>query len=199
MPVPATSRGARTRARILAAARAVFEEQGYHGAKIEDITGRAEVAYGSFYTYFTTKDELFFELADRLFEEMTRIDPLPSAGERPAELLRRVHHAYYDAYLRNAKLMGIVEQVAVFHDDFRALRAKHRAAFIGRSARVIEHWQAAGLVRTDLDAATTAQALAAMIDHSLYLCLVQGEEPADPERLKDTLDLLTFHALGLEP
>lgn len=198
MTTPRTPRGARTRARILAAAREVFAEKGYD-AKIEEIAVRAKVAYGSVSYYFTNKDGLFFAVADQLFEEMTRIDPLPSAGERPADLLRRVHHAYYEAYARNARLMGLVEHVAAFHDGFRDLRAKHRAAFIDRSAWVIEQWQAAGLVRPELDPGTTARALAAMIDHSLYLCLVQGEGPSDVGRLCDTLDRLILYAFGLAP
>lgn len=193
-----TPRGDNTRARILAAAREVFGEKGY-SATIKEIAVRAGVAYGSVPYHFTNKDGLFFAVADQLFEEMTRIDPLPLEGERPADLLRRVHHAYFDAYVRNPRLMGVVEEVATHHDGFRDLRAKHRAAFIGRSASVIEHWQAAGLVRPELDAGTTAQALAAMIDHSLYLCLVQGEGPSDPGRLCDTLDRLVLYAFGLEP
>lgn len=191
-----TPRGDRKRARILAAAREVFGEKGY-GATIKEIADRAGVAYGSVSYYFKNKDGLFFAVADLLFEEMTRIDPLPSAGERPADLLRRVHRAYYEAYVRNARLMGLIEHVATFHDGFRDLRAKHRAAFIERSAWVIGQWQAAGLIRPDLDPDPTARALAAMIDHSLYLCLVQGEGPSDVGRLCATLDRLTLHAFGL--
>lgn len=198
MTTPFTPRGATTRARILDAAREVFGEKGY-GAKIKEIAARAGVAYGSVSYYFTNKDGLFFAIADQLFAEMTRIDPLPSAGERPADLLRRVHHAYFDAYARNAALMGLVEHVATHHTAFRELRAKHRAAFIGHSARVLEHWQATGLARPGPDPDTTAQALAAMIDHSLYLYYVQGIGPSDPRRLLDTLDDLTLHALGVEP
>jgi hypothetical protein len=42
-----------------------------------------------------------------------------------------------------------------------------------------------------------ARALAAMVDHSLYLRLVQGDGD-DTERFLDTLDALTIRALGLE-
>lgn len=193
-----TPRGARKRAQILEAARAVFEEKGYD-AKIDEVAERAGVAYGSVSYYFKNKDGLLFAIADLLFEEMTRIDPLPSAGERPADLLRRVHHAYYDAYVRNARLMGLVEHVATFHDGFRDLRAKHRARFIEGSAWVIGQWKEAGLIRPELDPDPTARALAAMIDHTLYLRLVQGEGPSDVGRLCATLDRLVLYVFGLDP
>lgn len=36
-----------------------------------------------------------------------------------------------------------------------------------------------------------------MVDHSLYLWLVQDDDPSGTERLLDTLDTLTVRALGL--
>ena len=199
MSTPTTARGAQTRARIVAAAREVFEELGFLDTRVAHIARRAGVAYGSFYTYFPSKEAVFIEVADDLFEEMTRHDLLPPAGPRPAARVRRANRAYYEAYRRNARLMAIIEQVATFHTEFRELRSKHRAEFVGRSAAAIERWQKAGLVHADLDPEMTARALAAMIDNSLYLWLVQGEDTPDTRRLLDTLDLLTIHALGLEP
>jgi len=65
------------------------------------------------------------------------------------------------------------------------MRRKHRAVSVGRSARSIARWQRAGLVPRDLDPEMTARALAAMVDHSLYLWLVQGDDPPGTERLLD--------------
>lgn len=56
---------------------------------------------------------MFLEVADQLFAEMTRRDLLPPAGPRPAARVRRANRAYYEAYRRNAKLMAIIEQVAL--------------------------------------------------------------------------------------
>lgn len=194
---PVTARGERTRTRIIAAARAVFEERGFIDTRVAHITARARVAYGSFYTYFPSKEAVFLEVADHLFTEMTRGDPLPPAGPGPAARVRRANRAYYEAYRRNAKLMAIIEQVATFHAEFRELRRRHRAELTGRSAHAIAGWQRAGLVHPDLDPEMTARALSAMIDHSLYLWLVQGEDTPDTRRLLDTLDALTLNALGL--
>ncbi|GAA2288708.1 hypothetical protein GCM10010402_53420 [Actinomadura luteofluorescens] len=194
---PLTERGARTRERLLAAAREVFEERGFLETRVAHITRHAGVAYGSFYTYFPTKEAVFLEVADRLFEEMTDHALVPSPGPGPAGRIRRANRAYYEAYLRNARMMAIIEQVATFNEEFQELRRKHRASSVGRSARVIARWQREGLVPPDLDAETAAGALATMVDHSLYLWIVQGSDPQGAERLLETLDTLSVRALGL--
>ncbi|WP_051713174.1 TetR/AcrR family transcriptional regulator [Spirillospora albida] len=196
---PLTERGARTRARILAAAREVFEERGYPETRVAHITRHARVAYGSFYTYFPSKEAVFLEVADLLFQTMIQLDLVPSDGYEPATLIRRANRAYYASYRRNAKMMAIIEQVATFNVAFQEMRRKHRAGAVARSAKAIERWQRAGLVDTALDAEMAARALAAMVDHSLYLWFVQGDDVPDTERLLDTLDTLTLRALGLRP
>ncbi|GGV16499.1 TetR/AcrR family transcriptional regulator [Actinomadura sp. LOL_016] len=194
---PLTERGARTRERLLAAAREVFEERGFLDTRVAHITRHAKVAYGSFYTYFPSKEAVFLEVADRLFADMTQHDLVPSAGPSPAARVRRANRAYYEAYQRNARMMAIIEQVSTFNVEFQEMRRKHRASAVARSAKAIRRWQAAGLAPADLDPELASRALAAMVDHSLYLWLVQGEGPND--RLLDTLDTLSIRALGLDP
>jgi len=195
-PAPLTERGARTRERLVTAAREVFEERGFLGTRVAHIAQHARVSYGSFYTYFPSKEAVFLEVADRLFEVMTQHPLVPDAGPEPAARIRRANRAYYESYLRNAKMMAIIEQVATFNEEFQEMRRKHRAASVGRSAGAIARWQRAGIVPGDLDPEMTARALAAMVDHSLYLWLVQGDPPGT-ERLLDTLDALSIRALGL--
>ncbi|MEZ4733460.1 MAG: TetR/AcrR family transcriptional regulator [Caldilineaceae bacterium] len=61
------------RATILQAARTVFQQKGYADARMADIAAVAEVAVGTIYLYFRTKDALVMALADdfhrRLLEE----------------------------------------------------------------------------------------------------------------------------------
>ncbi|MGP4026381.1 TetR/AcrR family transcriptional regulator [Actinomadura sp. 3N407] len=194
---PLTERGARTRERVIAAAREVFEERGFLETRVAHITRHAKVAYGSFYTYFPSKEAVFLEVADRLFEDMTDHDLVPATGPSPAARVRRTNRAYYEAYRRNAKMMAIIEQVATFNEEFQEMRRKHRAVSWGRSAKAIARWQKAGIVPSDIDPEMAARALTAMVDHSLYLWLVQGDDDSHTERLLDTLDALSVRALGL--
>ncbi len=49
---------------ILAAAKGVFAEKGYHATTIADVAKRAEISYGSVYWYFDSKEALFHALID---------------------------------------------------------------------------------------------------------------------------------------
>jgi AcrR family transcriptional regulator len=49
---------ARMRARLMAAARAVMARKGIEGTAINDITDEAQVSFGSFYNYFSSKEEV---------------------------------------------------------------------------------------------------------------------------------------------
>lgn len=59
---PLSSRGKRTRQRLLDAAEQTFGDLGYHDASIVKITEAAGVSQGTFYLYFGSKQEVFQEL-----------------------------------------------------------------------------------------------------------------------------------------
>lgn len=62
------------RRQILAAAKAVFAEAGYHGASINAIIERAQIARGTFYLYFESKSAVFDSILDQALSDLrTRI------------------------------------------------------------------------------------------------------------------------------
>ncbi|GCE42094.1 TetR/AcrR family transcriptional regulator [Rhodococcus sp. USK10] len=191
-----TARGRKTRDALLDAARKVFETVGFPDTRVEHIAQEANVSYGTFYRYFESKEEVFRELSTRLFEDMHRREPT-DADLSPAEKLVASNRSYYQSYRRNAPLMAIVEQVATFNDEFRELRHEHRRQLIDRTSRAIARWQQDGLVTATLDPVLAARAMAAMVDHTLYLWLIQGDD-ADEAALLDTLDQMCLGALGLD-
>lgn len=52
----------RRRDEIMAAAKKVFASNGFHSTTIADVAKEANLAYGSIYQYFDSKDDLFYEL-----------------------------------------------------------------------------------------------------------------------------------------
>ena len=73
-------RKTRTRARLLAAARELFAERGMQRTSIAEIAAHADVATGSFYNYFPTKEELLDALLEEELAEQLRGTP-GAAGE----------------------------------------------------------------------------------------------------------------------
>lgn len=82
---PRTERGRRTLRAILDAAALEFGERGFHDASISDITRRAGVALGSFYTYFDSKDAVFRALV-RDMSDQVRDHVAPAIRAAPDQI-----------------------------------------------------------------------------------------------------------------
>ena len=199
---PATVRGARTRAALIAAARKVFERDGYVDCKLTDITKAAKCATGSFYTYFANKAEIFAAVLDEAQREMMH----PGMGrvaddDDPYAVLEASNRAYLEAYRRNAKLMGLLEQVAQVDPEFRDFRRRRADAFIQRNGRGIADLQARGIADPDVDPLLASSALSGMVSRAAYSVFTLGEsadadgEAPEFEMLVSTLTRLWANAL----
>jgi len=58
------------RRQILAAAKSVFADAGYHGASIHAIIERAQIARGTFYLYFESKAAVFDSILDQALADL---------------------------------------------------------------------------------------------------------------------------------
>jgi AcrR family transcriptional regulator len=82
-------RGQRTRLRLLEAAAEVFAAKGFHAARVDDIVRAAHSSHGTFYLYFSSKEELFEQLVAEVTREIeTLVESLPLVADsdrgRPA-------------------------------------------------------------------------------------------------------------------
>lgn len=197
--LPRTARGARTRAALVTAARTVFERDGYLAARLTDITAEANCATGSFYTYFTNKKEIFAAVLEQAQEEMLHphVRGMTDSDD-PVALIEAANREYLRAYRRNAKLMGLLEQVATIDDDVRELRRRRGAAFAERNAGGIRDLQARGLADRDIEPMLAASALSGMVSRMAYATYVLGER-RDLDELVATLTRLWANALRIAP
>jgi AcrR family transcriptional regulator len=195
---PRSARGIRTRAALVAAARTVFERDGYVNARMSDITRKAKTSTGSFYTYFTNKEEIFAAVLEEVQEEMLHPHVREATDdEDPVAVIEASNRAYLEAYERNAKLMRLLDQVAAIDDDFRALRRRRGALFAERNARSIRDLQARGLADPDVDPDIAALGLSAMVGRTAQQVYVDGVK-VDREKLVEALTRLWANALKLD-
>lgn len=195
--IPTTSRGRRTRAQLVAGARAAFEKNGYLETRVVDIAAEADVAYGTFYTYFTSREEIFAEVVDDLLADFQAIAHAePRIGRTPAARIERSNRGYLRAYRKNARMMAVLEQTAMFSEALMEVRRNARRYWVDRSQRAIKQWQAEGLVDESVDPYYAATCLGAMVDRSAYLWLVLGE-PYDEDAAVEQLTQLYCRSLGL--
>jgi AcrR family transcriptional regulator len=190
----------RNRRALLAAARRVFERDGFVGARITDIADEAGLAHGCFYSHFPGKEEIFAAVVAEISEEMLHPGPsLSAAASDPIEAIEAANIAYLEAYRRNARFMAVLEQVATVNDTFLQLRLERSEAFLARNARAIRRLQRAALADPALDPDLASLALSNMVSRSAYVAFVVRNKPVDIDRLAATLTRLWTSALRLSP
>ncbi len=67
---PLTNRGEATLKKLLRSAEKAFSQHGYHGASVAHICRLSKVANGTFYQYFSDKEEIFVALVTDLTENL---------------------------------------------------------------------------------------------------------------------------------
>jgi len=90
------SNKAANRGAILDAARRHFLERGYEAICIRDIIGDTDLATGTFYNYFTTKEEVFRALIDERIGTLT--GQLHTVRQQARSLDEFVHNVYLAAF-----------------------------------------------------------------------------------------------------
>ncbi len=194
---PTTARGARTRAALVAAARVVFERDGFLASRLTDITAEADCSTGTFYTYFNTKEEIFLAVMEAAKDDMMHPGmPHVEEDDDPVAVIEASNRAYFEAYQRNARLMMLQEQVATIDADFRESRLKRGEDFARRNAKSIKRMQDAGLIDRALDPLMTSRALSGMVSRLAYSSFALGVGWSVDE-LVLTSTRLWANALGL--
>lgn len=195
---PSTARGQATRRAIVDGARRVFEAKGFVDARITDIARESDVATGSFYTYFPTKESVLAAVFAELQEEMLhpQLSRDGERHERVADVIAASHRAYLETYRDHAQLMALREQVAAVDGVFREARRERSAEFVRRNARMITRLQAAGLADARLAPELAASSLSGMVARAAYTAFVLGEDTPMDE-LVEILTILWMNALGI--
>ena len=193
---PRTTKGRRTRERLLAAARTVFERDGYFDARVVDIATEAGVGHGTFYTYFSSKDDAFVAVAQAVTDSLYEVYKLPR-GLRPIERIHETNRRYVELYEQNAAMLGLLDQVAPTSESLREMRMGIRRHFAERLELAIGRMNRLGrTAEPHLDPFAAGMALGSMVDQICYQWFVMGE-PFDREVMLETFDRIWIRALGL--
>ena len=188
------SQGQRTRAKLLEAAEAEFGEKGFYEAQIVDITRRAGVAHGTFYTYFPSKEAILVELVREINKQLRARLRAAIAGLHDR---RQIERAGFRAFFEFIK------------DHARAYRIVREAEFIGSPKNTAGRWYyerfAQGYVPALAQAMKDGQirrsdpealAYALMgIGHFIGVRWVLWEKRAVPNSVFDTMMNFILHGL----
>ena len=108
---PRTARGEKTLRRILDAALEEFGKKGFADSSVTSITQRAEVALGTFYTYFDSKEALFAALVRDMSERVRdAVAPALDGASDALDLERRALAAYLRFVERHREVYRIIDE-----------------------------------------------------------------------------------------
>ena len=105
-------KGARSqkRKKIIDKAWELFAKNGYEETKVEDITKDLGISKGSFYTYFATKEELLYEVLEKIKKEIIENLENINVNQTPKKVLEDYVKAkmnYAVKILNNMKLRAV--------------------------------------------------------------------------------------------
>jgi AcrR family transcriptional regulator len=203
---PATSQQQKSQRRdeIIAAAKKVFARKGFHDTTIADIAKEADLAYGSVYWYFDSKDDLFRQLiAVEEYGLRTHVAvALAKSGtqfgfaEAPFRASLRATFEFFDANPATAKLLfrdaysldsrfdkqlgGIYER---FIDDIEMLiaAAQNRGDVLAAPPRLVAYMLTALIGHMAHRRLSTDDGISASEAADLVVALVvKGLRPSEP-------------------
>jgi AcrR family transcriptional regulator len=184
------------RERILASTARVVGRWGYEGASVAKIVARAKIAHGTFYKYFSSRQELFDQLlpamGDLMLESIRGQVSLESKGaDREEERLRAylnflAANPWYHRVLNEAEVMAPKAHAAYFK--------KVTSRYVSALERSRKRGEIEAFDPDELEA--VAYILMAM---RLYLaqryCYADGKIVPPPERVIDTFSRFVERAL----
>lgn len=135
----------RNRQMLRQAARAAFERGGYLGTSIDDIVAEADVARGTFYNYFQSKEEIFADLVREVVDEL--VEPVLHPTKDPS-LRTRIETAItamLETASRNRRFLAAVSQAIHVSEEHAKVWDELRARIEERGRRDYEGFARLGL------------------------------------------------------
>lgn len=177
------------REQIMRAALKVFATRGYAATKIGDIAAKGKISHGLVYHYFTSKEEIFYELLQRAM--VTSTSSLAMMEELPASPLEKVR--------QTAKyILGGIENfedsayyfLIVVHAMIMESRDDHIKELLNTSGssmqammRIIRAGQEAGEIREGDPLGMAMVFFSAIQGLAIYKLSMAGFAMPDPELL----------------
>ncbi|MCZ7525406.1 MAG: TetR/AcrR family transcriptional regulator [Acidimicrobiia bacterium] len=186
------ARGRHTMRKLLDAGVEVFSERGYHAARVDDIVKLARTSHGTFYLYFSNKEDLFRALAADVAQQMVGLaEDLPPVGpgEEGYLRLRQWLARFGELYERFGPVVRAWTEAEIGDSAFGRLGQDVLTEFSRVLAARIR-----SATPSDVDPQIAALALAAMIERFHYYVLAGHVRVPDDVAL-DTLARVTHIGL----
>jgi len=188
------SQGRRTMRKLLDAAMVAFDQRGYHATRVNDVVEIAKTSHGTFYLYFSNKEDLLRALVTEAATEAQQLYEAlqmgPELGGVPQwEDVQGWVKAYSELWLRYAPLFRAWTDLATIDPELIDVIRQTFTVMSDALAKQIGP-DASGHL---LDPEAAGMAVLAMLDRFHYLREFVGR-PVD-EAAIDTMTTMVYRAL----
>jgi AcrR family transcriptional regulator len=162
------AQGRKTMRKLLDAGQVVFEQRGYHAARVDDVVRMAKTSHGTFYLYFSNKEDLFKALADDAISQMGELGdkfPAISPDAEGRQALRDWIERFVDVYASHSTVIRAWTEGEIVFNDLGRQGQRLLSRLAARLAAQIEQTGTA----TVADPQIAALACLAMLERFTYL------------------------------
>ncbi|MFF5986690.1 TetR/AcrR family transcriptional regulator [Prauserella flavalba] len=160
---------------LLDAAEEVFRTLGYAGTTMAELAKAAGVTRPTVYAYFSSKDEVFRALADRVRREFLSLQEKPDA-ESPSDMVRQIVADYLAAYVRHQGLLTVLAHQALSDGEFRKVREEVFARVERRNTRFLERLAVQGRARPVVPPVMISAAVTGLVARFAELAAAEPDE-----------------------
>jgi AcrR family transcriptional regulator len=186
------ARGRNTKRRLLDAGATVLAAKGYHATRVDDVVKLAETSHGTFYLYFSNKEELFRALAAEVAEDMQalaeRLGPL-RAGPAGRARLQQWIAEFVELYRKHGPVIRAWTEAEIGGSEFGRLGTDLLTQFTGVIVGRISE-----VAPADLDPAIASLVLVAMLERLNYYALT-NQVRVESDDIAETLARVTQASL----
>ncbi len=178
-----------TRQGLLEAALVLFREKGYDETTVEEITEQADVAKGTFFNYFPSKEALLGELAVWQIEQLrAALDVSRGAPEGPVARIKLLMRLVHEQFTDDVHLVRRAFATRLSTPPPPPHRAKHQ--LFGLLSDLVREAQACGEIRSDVEADLVSDLLHMSYFRRMVACRSDGGQPPSADQFEQIIDLL---------
>jgi len=178
-----------TRQALLQAAWALFRDKGFDDTTVQEITERADVAKGTFFNYFPSKDGLLGEMTLwRVSQVHEALDVGRGAPESPVARIKLLLRLLHEQMVGDWPLLQQAFATRLGQPPPSGYQAKRRLT--GLLTELVREAQARGEVRGDVEAEVMSDLVLVTHIRHLAVCIHRGDDPpsaGDSDRVVEIL------------
>ncbi|PWR21195.1 hypothetical protein DKG74_14410 [Zavarzinia aquatilis] len=168
------ARGARrrqeSRRRLLAAARKLFVERGYHATRPQDIAREAEVGNGTFYLHFADKRDIFLAFSEEACAEIEAAIIGPLTGPQPwnIRILDTLQAALAFEEGERKVIAAALMDLSIIDPGPEEPTVRPRDRLAKLIAQSLQEGMDKGEIRGDVDPELIAHSLLGLVEQAAY-------------------------------